>query len=305
MKFLLLATFAYYVCANNVSAMQRFFVIVFENTDFNVTFADPYFKQLAEQGQLFTNYHGVIHPSQPNYIAMIAGDTFNKTTDNDVDISGKETVVDLLERANRTWVAYQQDYPKDQGCFTNTSFGGESAYVRKHNPFISFAEIRNSPERCSRIFNADQLLVDIEHRNVSDYVFYTPNLQNDAHDTNITFASMWLKSFLEPILVNQYFINTTFLITFDENYVFWLDDDNYIETKNNTIYSVLLGAGVRKGIVDDLYYNHYSQLAFIEHEWGLGSLGRNDSNANFFRLETSMSSETRMNVFLMLLTILY
>ena len=43
-------------------------------------------------------------------------------------------------------------------------------------------------------------------------------MTNDAHDTNVTFAGQWLRSFLSPLLKNSYFMeDTLILVTFDEN----------------------------------------------------------------------------------------
>ncbi|MGH2643949.1 MAG: alkaline phosphatase family protein, partial [Chitinophagaceae bacterium] len=35
----------------------------------------PYINQLAKEGALFTDSHGVQHPSQPNYLAFFSGST--------------------------------------------------------------------------------------------------------------------------------------------------------------------------------------------------------------------------------------
>ena len=44
-----------------------------------------------------------------------------------------------------------------------------------------------------------------------------PFKANNAHDTNITFAGSWTKHFLEPLLINEYFMNNTLIIlSFDE-----------------------------------------------------------------------------------------
>ena len=185
--------------------------------------SDPYFLKIAKEGRLLTNYHGNIHPSQPNYLAMIAGDHFNVTTDDDVVFNNTATIVDLFEKENITWGSYQEDYPKDQGCFTNSTAGGEGKYVRKHNPFMSFSSITNDPKRCARVFNSDQLYEDIEKKQLPKYVFYTPNLMDDGHDSNrkgdnFTYPSSWFEKFFEPLRKNPYMNGTTFLITFDEVY---------------------------------------------------------------------------------------
>jgi hypothetical protein len=55
---------------------DRFVNIWFENTDYSKAAADPNFQWLASQGISLTNFYGVTHPSQPNYIAAVGGDNF-------------------------------------------------------------------------------------------------------------------------------------------------------------------------------------------------------------------------------------
>lgn len=45
---------------------NRFFLIVFENTDLTQAMNQEYLKNLASQGRSYVNSHGVTHPSQPN-----------------------------------------------------------------------------------------------------------------------------------------------------------------------------------------------------------------------------------------------
>ena len=62
---------------------------------------------------------------------------------------------------------------------------------------------------------------NVVHRHADEsafIAFITPNMTNDAHDTNVTFAGQWLRSFLPPLLNNSYFMeDTLILVTFDEN----------------------------------------------------------------------------------------
>lgn len=73
MKFgLLLLALSSPIASRNV---DRFFVIVLENADYNDVVENTDMASIAEQGRLLTNMHGVTHPSQPNYIAMVGGNT--------------------------------------------------------------------------------------------------------------------------------------------------------------------------------------------------------------------------------------
>ncbi|KAJ3301136.1 hypothetical protein HDV03_001326, partial [Kappamyces sp. JEL0829] len=229
--------------------------------------SQPYFKTLVAKGQLLTNYHGVSHPSQPNYVAMISGSTDGVILDFDSTISNRRTIVDLLEASGKSWTSYQEAYPG--GCFTGTQSG---TYRRKHNPFISFPSISGNPARCARIVDANRLGSDIAAGTVADYVFYSPDMNNNGHDTSLAYSMNWLQRFLDPKLNLALFKKTLFVVTWDENDAVL----GVIDWKQNHIATVLVGAGAVPGSVDSTAYDHYSLLATIEKEWGLGGLNQQD-----------------------------
>ena len=97
---------------------------------------------------------------------------------------------------------------------------------------------------------------------------------DDAHDTTIDYAASWLDFWLLPLLSDSRFNNdrTLILLTFDET-------ENYLI--NNNIFAVLLGGAVPaalRGTVDSTYYTHYSSMSTVQANWGLGSLGRGDTD---------------------------
>ncbi|ORY33211.1 hypothetical protein BCR33DRAFT_520845 [Rhizoclosmatium globosum] len=239
------------------------FTIIFENQGRAKVLSDPYFLSLKERGYFMSNYHAVSHPSQPNYIALVSGSTNGCRSDFSIDI-GANSIVDLLEAKGLTWKAYNEGFPGN--CFTESY---SDRYVRKHNPFMSFNNIRNDPKRCANIVSADELKVDEQTGTLPNYILFTPDMDNDGHDTGVPYSSAWLKEFLEPKLANPVYANTLFHITYDE--------DGY-DTLTNNIYSLFLGKGIlAKGVVDNTWYTHYSALATVEELFGLGSLGKGDA----------------------------
>lgn len=54
-------------------AFDRFVTIWLENTDFDKAASDPNLAWLAKKGITLSNYNGVTHPSEPNYVASIGG----------------------------------------------------------------------------------------------------------------------------------------------------------------------------------------------------------------------------------------
>ena len=120
---------------------------------------------------------------------------------------------------------------------------------------------------------------DLEAGTLPQWMFITPNMTSDAHDSSITVAGSWTRNFVEPLLNDTRFMNNTLvLITFDEN-------SNY--AIQNRVFSILLGDAVPKelvGTVDSNYYNHYSEISSVEANWGLHTLGRWDVGANVWKM---------------------
>lgn len=277
---------------------ERFVVIWLENTNEKTASDDADLRWLAERGITLTNYWALTHPSEPNYIASVSGDTFGLDKDSFITIpSNISTVIDLLEIENITWGEYQEDLPYSgfQGLTFSSHDNSAKSYVRKHNPLISFDSITNNSSRLSKIKNFTEFYNDLGQHELPSWMFITPNMMNDGHDSNIKTAGRWCRKFVEPLLDNAYFISKTLmLITFDEN-------ESY--SKANKVWALLLGGVIDKfhfNTSDNTYYTHYSELSTVENNWDLCNLGRNDTNnngnANVFKVLAEKSGYTNRYV---------
>lgn len=245
--------------------VRRVFIVVLENQDPAKTLAQPFLGKLAARGAYLRNFHAVARPSQPNYIAMTAGSTFDVTNNLPVTLD-VPSIATLLERRGLRWKAYAEDYP-------GNCFGGEeyNLYVRRHMPFISYVEVRFTPERCANIVNASQFDRDLEAGTLPEYSFYVPDLNNDAHNTSIEYADAWLQSRFGALLEDPRFMDgMLFIVTFDE-----ADVD-----PQNTIYTAFYGAGIRPGTVSDRRYDLYSLLRTVEEIFKTGTLNKLDADAS-------------------------
>jgi acid phosphatase len=255
-------------------AFERIFVIVLENQDYVDVQANPYFAQLASRGQLLTNYWAITHPSQPNYVAMIFGDTMSITNSDVTDIPGRN-LVDQLEENGFTWKTYQEDYPGN--CYTPKYESDLHLYGRKHNPFISADTVRTDPERCARIVPANVLTDDLAAGTLPDFSFYAPNALHNSHNTDIPTAAAWLSAFLEPKLKDPTFMDRMLVV------IVW-DEGGGVAPEPSQVSAILLGNSVRPGSVDARRYDHYSLLRTIQQQWNLGTLNRRDKNAALIRI---------------------
>lgn len=97
---------------------------------------------------------------------------------------------------------------------------------------------------------------DLLSEKLPQWIFITPNMTNDGHDTSVTVAGKFCKRFLAPLLENKYFMDRTLiLITFDENHTYH---------RANKVFSFLLGGAVPDelaGTVDHHFYVCFTDIA--------------------------------------------
>src|SRR5215813_9658713 len=199
--------------------IQHVFTIVLENKSFSETFGPnspaPYLSRyLTSQGALLTNYYGIGHNSLDNYIALISGQAPNAATQSDcqiyqdfqpspaqVDVNGQvvgqgcvfppetQTIVDQLAARQLTWRGYMEDMPApcahpalNTQDRTQTAQPGDQ-YAARHNPFVYFHSIIDGPA-CANVVPLTQLFGDLQrYETTPNYVFITPNLCHDGHDS--------------------------------------------------------------------------------------------------------------------------
>lgn len=86
---------------------DRVFIILMENSDPSQVLANSYFKSLAKEGTLLTNVAAAGRPSQPNYIALLAGSTLGCTSDSNINLTST-SLVDKFETHGISWKAYME-----------------------------------------------------------------------------------------------------------------------------------------------------------------------------------------------------
>jgi hypothetical protein len=168
---------------------DHIFVIMLENHSQSSVIDDvnaPYLTSLAHTYAMTDNYYGVTHPSMPNYIGAIAGDTFGLQDDNDQNLVNfdRPNLVDQLEARHIRWDAYMETLPANKlDRFGPVLDNGTVVplYAKKHNPFVLFDDIKYNPERMSHVRDYSQLSTDLNSRRAPGFVWISPNQCNDMH----------------------------------------------------------------------------------------------------------------------------
>jgi len=262
-----------------VPHFERIVIIIFENKEFGTVIGNhlmPSYNKLAKEYTLLTQFYAVTHPSLPNYLALIGGDTFGIISDCTSCFVNAPSLPDLIEASGRTWKTYQEDMPKP--CYVGDAYN----YAQKHNPFIYFDPIRQDTARCERsIVPLTALQTDIDCGTLPNFIFITPNLCNDAHDCGLDVADAWLGNTLTQLVsaLDKQGPNYLLVLTWDEG------------QGNHSCCGLPLLAGgripvvfysplVKNGFEDSTPYTHYSLLKTISEAWGLSYLGHAADDGN-------------------------
>jgi len=251
----------------NLPNFDHVYVIIFENKEYSSVVGSssaPYINSLIAKYGSATNFTAERHPSEPNYIALTSGAT-QGIADDGVYNLGVNNLFDQITASGRTWHAYQQGYPSP--CFTGSSSaakvdgdGKSGAYVRKHNPAISYTSISGNAANCANISsfaNFDPAAANFE--------FITPNMINDMHDGTVADGDNFLKAFLPRITGSAAFNNSLVLVTFDEG--------TTAVNGGGHIMTVAITPTITAGYKATAAYTHYSMLRTVEQAWGLPCLG--------------------------------
>ena len=224
------------------------FVIVMENRSYAQAIAGRYTSRLATTYAYASNYHGVAHPSLPNYLAMTSGSTWNVYDDGFHKLPPGGLGAQLTT-AGVSWRAYMEGMNK--GCF-NSGY----PYALKHNPFAHYGATCGPQVVPFTQFARD--MADAAPR----FVWITPDMCHDGHDCSTATADSWLARTVPVILAtNAWNQGGVLFITWDEG-----------EDSANSVLTVVIRPHPQAHVSRRLY-NHYSLLATIEDELGVARLG--------------------------------
>jgi hypothetical protein len=251
-----------------IPAFSHVFIIVEENAESTRVLENParLINQLAPQYSLATDYHAISHPSLPNYIAMVAGDTFGITTDCLDCFLNQPNLADQIEASGRSWRAYEESMPAP--CFV----GSSGPYAQTHNPFIYFDAIRGNPDRCNTsIVPFSQFAADLASDNLPNLSFITPNLCSDGHDCSWEVEDAWTAQVVSTIVASPQFQAAGVLfLTWDEG------SSNASccggSAQGGQVATLIASPVARVGFRSGVTTSHYSMLRTIEDAWGLQPL---------------------------------
>jgi hypothetical protein len=296
--------------ADTSSAVPRYdhiFVVVEENhglTDVIGNPAAPNLNALAQQFGLATNYFGVTHPSEPNYVALLGGNFFGVADDNPYWMNSvdKPNLVTQLDGAGVSWKAYLQALPYAgyRGmCYPSKCNGSpdiDPLYVSKHDAIQNYIPARSERD-WSRQVPIEQLRDDLASGNIPRFGYVIPDECHDEHgdppyclDSGnpfdpqdqhlVAFGDAYLGRIVATITGADFWSrgNNAVVVVYDEG------DDNAgccdANPGGGNVAAVVVTSHGPRGVQDSTAYNHYSLLRTIQQSFGLGCLEFTCDTAN-------------------------
>ena len=253
--------------AVKVHRYDHIVIVMEENHGFDEVIGSanaPYITQLAQEGALFTNSHGVTHPSQPNYLALYSGSVQGVIGDESLEKVTPYTTPNLgasLIRHGFSFTGYAQTMPS-AGFMASYYKIGEltkaSLYARKHAPWVNWVGDKENNIPASVSLPMEQFPKDFTK--LPTVAFVIPDMDYDMHNIGdpgdaeaIKRGDQWLKGNLSAYVEWAKKHNSLLILTFDE------DDFRPV----NHIPTIFIGAGIIPGKYDQ-HINHYSVLHTIE-----------------------------------------
>lgn len=274
--------------------IKTVFVIVMENknwADVKGSPKAPYLNDtLLPASSYAENYRGArdgaLHPSEPNYIWLEAGDNLGITNDNDPDRNHRpetDHLVNLLEDAGVSWRSYQEDITG-----TECPLHSIGDYKPKHNPMVFFDDVigydpvtqmadPQAPRCLAHMSPLEQLATDLQNDTVARYNFVTPNQCNDMHsecaplNDEIKQGDNWLAEWIPKIQASEaYRDNGAIFLTWDEGEL-----SRACITANCPIGMIVLSPLAKGGGYSNaIAYDHSSMLKSVQEIFGVSPLLR-------------------------------
>jgi hypothetical protein len=277
----------------------------------------PYFNQLAASGLVYTDSHGVAHPSLPDYLALYSGSTQGITDNgNNHTFSGPN----LASLFNSTLIApgqylslggFAESLPHDGDMTTrisndpNDPTSPPDLYMRNYNPMAQFTNVGNHAGVALTNAQVNKTFASFPntaagYASLPTVSFVIPNALHNTHGSNEqapyatdpseynflrSSADTWLKNNLDGYLQWAKANNSLLIITGDEE-----EDDSH---ETDTITTIVNGdpdlfvAGQNSNSI-----NHFNLVRTIEDMYGLAPLG---STATAARLDTNVLGQLSPN----------
>jgi hypothetical protein len=237
--------------------------IWFENHGLGAILGSPqarfFNRTLIPRCGLATNYHGLTHPSLPNYIAATSGLPLNAlgALRDNCDATGpcRTRATSIFEQVP-SWAAYQESMTRP--C----AHWGAGVYAAKHNPAVYYQTL---PDCRGHDLPLRALGPALATDTLPAFVFITPNLCHSMHDCSVGVGDRWLARMVKRLTASAAYRRgtTAIFVTFDES-----DSDD----PDDRVVTVVISPSTVPGTRSGRWFSHYSLLRTTEEMLGVPAL---------------------------------
>jgi phospholipase C len=187
-------------------------VIVEENKSFTTVLDGTVAPTIAELAKTYgsaTQMFAERHPSEPNYVALIGGDTFGIADDDAwycvpgdlrqyckgatatgfvAHLIAGPNLATQLEAKGLGWRAYLESLPAPGSLAIvspETDTAPAALYAAKHTAFTNFESVHDEPDLAKKLVGFDALFADLRTGDVPAFALVVPNQCNEMHGINM------------------------------------------------------------------------------------------------------------------------
>jgi acid phosphatase len=248
-------------------------IVILENHSYSQIIGSPYapyIDSLAGVGALFTDYHGLGYPSQPNYIKLFSGNDQGVINDNmssSIPFNTPNLASSLID-SGFSFKGFAEGLP-----YMGAIIFGAGNYKFEHTPWINwqswdYPQNHHIPDSTSWPFS----YFPSNYDSLPTLSFVIPNSAHDMHDGvdpgRITDGDNWIRDSLSGYINWCAANNSLFILTFDE-------DDN---ASNLRVPLIIYGPSLVVTGIYNNYHDHYCLLRTLEDMFSLPYIA-NDSSA--------------------------
>lgn len=281
--------------ASSVPPLDHVYIVMMENTNFadvvhrtsggvSIDSHMPFLASLARRGVVLTDSWATYHPSDQNYVAMVAGDTFEYGPvyypDYDLTV---DHVGDLLNARGLSWRGYVQHM--NTPCNLVIGGGGDAWFAPDDEPFAQFQDVIGNPSRCVRTLrDLDDFETAVAGDTPPNFAWIAADgwwdgegawYQNYEVGFSLAMQDEFLRGALHTLFGSRSWNSSRSLlvITWDEADGWGWPDDH--------VPTILVGSPglLKAGTVDEAHRDGYGVLRTVEGAFGLPTLGRFDTYA--------------------------
>jgi acid phosphatase len=256
-------------------AVTKLLVVIEENQSLSqMQTGMPYAYSLAQRFGYATNYHAITHPSLPNYLAIVSGQTHGVADDEPPSahrLTGRTVFGQALAHGKKAAV-----YADGMRAACSTQSSGSPPYAVGHNPWPYFVGERRACR--AHDLPVGRLWSAVRSGRLPNAGLVVPDKCHDAHDCSPASADSWFRNLMTRVFLGRDWRAGRLAVVLSAD-----EDDG---SAGNTVLTVVIHPSQRHHVVT-APLDHYSLTKLYEqvaHTRYLGHASAAPSLARAFGL---------------------